>query len=239
MQPDLLHQIPIYGECLYCGYVEQDLLSKACLGCGTRSSETRSWFPESAYEYVILLEDYHAQTPSSILTNYFEDNLYDMWTSGNPISKPTSDWKPITILLFRSLFELLLDHCLWKLIRVQLCPSPHADDYAYFVLKQFSSISAKKDRCYPFVTQSKWKEDVKKFGFQELDDLLDKAQKIRNQFIHNDPNAGHLVTDFSDSIRGKIPDLFSLFVRIANEYHHPYANDLSKIEIKRISDEVN
>ncbi|NJN71882.1 MAG: hypothetical protein HC799_03230 [Limnothrix sp. RL_2_0] len=234
----LLSIIPYYQECLYCGYVDRNLAGQKCPGYGVVSDETVAHFPESAYEYVILLEDYYQQKPSKVLEEYFEENILEMWTSGNPRvkEKPISDWKPMMVILFRSLFELLLDHCLWKLIRVQLCPSPHSKEYAYFLLKQFPSVSAKQGKCYPFVTQSKWKEDLKKFGFQDLDELLKEAARIRNEFIHaDDPTSGHHTTDFPERLRSEVPNLFTLFVQIANEYYHPYAEELSKIEVHQIA----
>jgi hypothetical protein len=239
MQHDLLEHLPLYEECLYCSYIDQDLSGKKCAVCGIQSRETRLWFPEEAYEYVVLLEDYHLKEPSSILQEYLRDNEWDFWTSGNPQKKPIADWKPMTILLFRSLFELLLEHCLWKLIRVHLFLSPYATDYANFILKQFSSVTSKKDKCYKFVTGNKWKDDMKRLGYQDLDRLLDQAAVMRNDFIHADPTAGSSVVELANSLRDKVPDLFELFAKIANEYHHPHASDLSKIEIRKIEEDHN
>ncbi|MFE4105813.1 hypothetical protein [Almyronema epifaneia] len=200
-----------------------------------------AWFPDTAYEYAILLEDYHSREPSELRKKYFEatheDNMYQYFASQEPpVFEPTSDWQPITILLFRSIYELLLDHLLWKLIRIELSPSGSAEDYACFVMSQFSSVSAKKDKCYKFVTGNKWSDDIKEFKAQNLDALLEESVKVRNEFIHRNPLAGSNNQDLADRSREAIPDLFELFVKLANKYYYPVAKDLSYIEIKRVPD---
>lgn len=158
----------------------------------------------------------------------------EYFTSSNePVFQPTTDWKPVTILIFRSLFELLLDHLLWKLIRVQLLPSFHAEDYASFILSRFPNVSSKRDKCYKFVTGNKWAADIERFGYKDLDNLLKKTVKIRNEFIHENPLAGHNNLSLADNVRQMIPDLFEYFVKLANEYQHPYAKQLCKLEIKK------
>jgi hypothetical protein len=126
---------------------------------------------------------------------------------------------------------LLLDHFLWKLIRVQLLPSPDAERYAVLMIEQYRSVPAKTGKLYSFVTGNKWNKDLTRIGYSGLNNLLQSSGVIRNAFVHQNPLAGHEDPQFADQLRLAVPDLFDLFVKLANEYHCPRAKLLSRERI--------
>jgi len=227
----------MYNSCVTCGFVQEVSRDKQCEGCGESLYITREWFPDSVYEYVMLLEDYHQRPTSKLRKKYFkavqEDNEWTAWFEG-PESKlnPTQDWQPITILLYRSLFEKLIDHFLWKVMYVHLLPSGNAEAYAYFILDQLPTVSDKIGKGYRFVTNGKkWKDDLKELGFESLDHLLIQTAKVRNEWVHENPVAGYGDLELAQKARESIPSLIELFVKLANKYFHPVALALSKIDI--------
>jgi hypothetical protein len=238
MKHKFLPHITMYISCATCGFVQDSLSDKdeRCAGCGEPLRVVHDWFPDSVYEYVMLLEDYHQRPVSKLRKEYFkavkEDNEWAAWFEG-PESKlnPTQDWQPVTILLYRSLFEKLLEHFLWRMMYIQLLPSASAESYPYFILDQLSTISDKIGKGYKFVTGKKWKDDLKELGFESLDQLLIQTAKVRNKWVHESPIAGHNDSELAEKARASIPSMIELFVQLANRYFHPLALSLSKIEI--------
>lgn len=236
MKHDFLNEIEIYVESPCCGWIgviADPTTAQKCAGCDKQLDFWKEWFPEAAYEYAILLEDYHHRPPSDLRTRYFQsverDNWREYWCSSTPPEfGPTVDWKPTTILLFRSLFELLLDHLLWRLLFIQLLPSSHAGRYPEFIAEQFRSVSSKQGKLYSFITGNTWKYDLDRFGFGDVYNLLQKSGEIRNTFIHEDPLAGHADADLAEQLHVVTPKLFALFARIANEYYHVRCKELTK-----------
>lgn len=194
-----------------------------------------SWFPDTAYEYAVMLEDYHQRPASEMRRAYFEavaeQNLVDYYTaSSEPIPGPTEDWKPVSVLLFRSIFELLLDHLIWKVVWVQLLPSADAPRYADFLLDRFRGASERTQRLYPFVTGSPWQHDLDRLQFSRVGLVIVEAAKVRNSFLHLNPFAGHHEEGVADRVRASVPDLFKMFATLANEYYHPRVVALRRIQ---------
>lgn len=239
MKHRFLPQINIYISCAHCGYVQAAPMDKVrkCAGCGDKLTAFQEWFPDSVYEYAMLLEDYHQRPVSKLRQKYFKasqrENEWAAWIEGKESGfSPTQDWQPITILLYRALFEKLLDHFLWKVMYVHLLPSGNAEAYPYFILDQLPTVSDKIGKGYKFVTNgNKWKDDLKELGFESLDQLLIQTAKVRNEWVHENPIAGHNDLELAQKARESIPSLIELFVQLANKYFHPVALALSKIDI--------
>jgi hypothetical protein len=238
MKHRFLPNIAIYISCAICGFVQESPSDKdeKCAGCGEPLILVHDWFPDSVYEYALLLEDYHQRPVSKLREEYFdavkEDNEWVAWFEGpESPQNPTQDWQPITILLFRMLFEKFIVHLLWRIMYIQLLPSDYAESYPYFILDQLSTINDKIGKGYKFVTDRKWKDDLKELGFEHLDQILIQTARIRNAWVHEDPIAGHNNTILAEQARIAIPSMFELFVQLANKYFHPLALSLSKIDI--------
>ena len=238
-----LPNIPIYWQCVSCGYVDefseglQNHLPE-CQGCKKQSSEYYEWFPDIVYDYAILLEDYHFRQPTLLRQEYLKtvaiDNAMQYWCSSTePEFRPTNDLKPITILLFRTIFEILIKHFLWKHIYVSLLPSPDAERYASFILNKDVSVSNQIKSLYPFVTGNKWRIDLDKLGYSRLNNLLIKTAQVRNEFIHENPYSEHEETNLAEQARNAIPELFACFVKLANLHIHPRCLQLSKRNITK------
>jgi hypothetical protein len=229
----------MYIACVSCGFVQGTGLRKIknCDGCGKPLQVAREWFPDSVYEYIMLLEDYHQRPISKLRKRYFKAVQEENWFEEEAKLNPTQDWQPITILLYRSLFEKLLDNFLWKVMYVQLLPSDYAESYANFILDQFSTVSDKIGKGYKFVTSRKWKDDLKELGFEDLDQLLIQTAKVRNEWVHENPIAGHNDLELAQKAKESVPSLIELFVKLANKYFHPTMLALSKIEIVNKDDD--
>lgn len=242
MKHRFLPHITIYVSCAICGYVQAAPVDEVreCGGCGKKLVSIQEWFPDSVYDYVVLLEDYHQRPVSKLRQEYFEavkeDNDWAAWFEGETNFNPTQDWQPITILLFRSLFEKLLDIFLWRMAYIQLLPSAYSESYADFILERLPTVSEKIGKGYKLVANRKWKDDLKELGFESLDQLLVQTAKVRNEWVHESPIAGHTVLDLAEKARESIPSMIELFVQLANKYYHPLAVSLSKIEIVRQGD---
>jgi len=239
MKHRFLPELPVYSQCISCGYVDEvpDTIPATCSGCGQTLSSGYIWFPDTVYEYVILLKDYDARPPTEFRAEYFEaqaeDNVMEYFTSTTePEFNPTSDWKPVTILLFRSLFELLLEHFLWKVTWIHCLPSPDAEKFADYVLDSEWRVSARLAKVYSTVTNHKWREDITQLGYQQLDKLLQETAKVRNDFVHGNPLAGHATPELPNRVVQAIPELFSLFVKLANMHFHPRALQLRDLRIE-------
>ena len=248
MKHRFLGHITFYSSCLSCGYVDEapaDVTTLVnCKGCGRPPDQFEIWFPDTAYQYVMLLEDYHQRPISQLRKDYFEavreENAYSYWCAQQePEFKPTDDWQPITILLYRSLFELLLNHFLWKMVYVQLLPSPDAGHYAGFIVDQLSDVNERLGKGYKFITQSRWNDDIKELGYTGLNQLLRETVKVRNEFVHENPLAGHTDLTLAERAKKSVPQLFELFVKLANKYFHPRAKQLALIDIIYKKDEKN
>lgn len=235
-----VHDLPHYVESLCCGFVQVASTKPGaeCKACGTPLQRWRPWFPEEIYEYAVILEDYNERTPSELRERYFqataEDNAFEYWCATEPPEfAPTADWKPVTVLLFRTIFELLLEQFLWRIVHAQVTPSAYAADYATFVLDGTRGAMERLKRLYSFVTASRWSKDLTRLGFSDVDDLLMRAARTRNSFLHEDPHAGHEDEDLAQEARNKIPRLLDLFAHLANEYYHPRVKEFCGVEVVR------
>lgn len=234
MKHRFLPNLPLYLQCKSCGFVYEtpDRLS-LCPACKQEMS-AYEWFPNFIYDYVIMLEDYHLHSPTQMRQDYFKavkaDNWMEYWCSvTSPKYFPSEDLKPITILLFRSIFEALLAHFLWKKIWVSLLPSPDAERYADLVLNNEQSVSKRLFNIYPRVTGNKWINDLNRMGYSSLNKLLQDTARIRNEFIHENPHAGYHL-NVGNQARQSIPILFACFVNLANLYIHPRCLQLRKLK---------
>ncbi len=74
MKHRFLSKLPIYQESPCCGYVDEELLeNKVCKRCGETINEVYCWFPDSAYEYVVLLVQTFVIAPLVIQNSTFPD----------------------------------------------------------------------------------------------------------------------------------------------------------------------
>jgi len=241
MKHRFLPELPLYSQCISCGYVNEvpATIPATCSGCAEILSSSYVWFPDTMYEYVILLKDYDSRPPTEFRIEYLkaqaEANMMEYFTSmTEPEFNPTSDWKPITVLLFRSLFELLLEHFLWKVAWIRCLPSPDAEKFADYVLDSEWRISARLSKVYSTVTDHNWQDDIIQLGYQRLDKLLKETAKVRNDFAHGNPLAGSAKTEMPKQVMQSIPDLFNLFIKLANMHFHPRALQLRDLRIESI-----
>jgi hypothetical protein len=240
MKHRFLPELPLYIQCVGCGYVDEspDIPSSHCQGCGEVLSVSEIWFPDAAYEYAILIEDYDTRPPTDFRKKYFEavaeENHMEYFCSmTEPEFKPTDDWKPITVLLFRSLFEILLEHFLWKTAWTYCLPSPDAERLASHILDSSWTVSSRISKVYSGVTGHKWKDDIEHLGRQNIGDLLKITADIRNDFIHGNPLAGHQEISLPNRARKAVPELFALFAELANLHIHPRALILRGLKIEQ------
>jgi hypothetical protein len=168
MRHVFVHHLPHYAESLCCGFVQVACTTPAgkCQACGTRLSTWRPWFPDEVYEYAVILEDYHGRPPSELRERYFqatvEDNAFQYWCATSPPQfGPTAEWKPVSILLFRAIFEVLLDQFLWRVMHAQVAPSDYAKEYATFLIDRTRGLAERLGSLYKFVTGNKWSNDLK------------------------------------------------------------------------------
>lgn len=248
MGHSFLPYIPIYYQCTSCGYVEGSCLGLddvkwKCSKCNLLVPSRYLWFPDTIYEYAIMIEDYFTRCPSKRREKYFEtqkeENAYEFWCSmDQPEFKPVEDWKPITILLFRSLFESLIEHFLWNLIYVEILPSVQAEKYAAYILNENQGIGRRVNKTYLNITGNTLKKDMIELGYEELYRLLLKTARIRNEFIHNNPHAGYEDINLSKHVKESVPALISVFVKLANKYIHPVCLRLRDIKILNERDNV-
>lgn len=235
-----VHHLPHYAETPCCGFVQVagTLPGARCKACSTPLQIWRPWFPKEVYEYAVILEDYHARPPSELRERYFEataeDNAFQCWCAESPPELlPTQDWKPVTIMIFRTLFELLLEQFLWRVIHIQLSPSKHAGAHASFELDSAIGVTERFGRLYRFVTDSRWSSDLERLGYSDIDSLLKRTAKTRNAFLHENPYAGGKDRGLAQQSRDNVPRLLELFVHLANEYYHPRAKELRSLEAER------
>jgi len=87
-------------------------------------------------------------------------------------------------------------------------------------------------KVYSTVTNHKWREDITQLGYQQLDKLLQETAKVRNDFVHGNPLAGHATPELPNRVVQAIPELFSLFVKLANMHFHPRALQLRDLRIE-------
>lgn len=233
MRHRFLPELPLYIQCVGCGYIDEAPLEQSfqCRGCGKSFSTSYLWFPDAAYEFAIILADYDARLVSHFRQQYFDaqavENSMEYFASmTEPEIKPTNDWKPITIILFRSLFELLLEHFLWKVAWIYWLPASDAEVSADAILEKHWTVSSRLNKVYLSVTGHKWKDDVIRLRHQDLAKLLDRTAKVRNEFVHGNPLAGHKDPNLSTKARQALPELFTLFVELANLHFHPRAVQL-------------
>ena len=76
MKHKLLSNIPIYHQCISCGYIEKSMAIENgnfpnCSGCGEEFSRSYIWFPDITYEYTIMIKDYYLREPSMLRKEYF------------------------------------------------------------------------------------------------------------------------------------------------------------------------
>jgi hypothetical protein len=238
MRHVFVHHLPHYAESLCCGFVQVACTTPAgkCQACGTRLSTWRPWFPDEVYEYAVILEDYHGRPPSELRERYFqatvEDNAFQYWCATSPPQfGPTAEWKPVSILLFRAIFEVLLDQFLWRVMHAQVAPSDYAKEYATFLIDRTRGLAERLGSLYKFVTGNKWSNDLKRLGFSDIDDLLLRAARTRNAFLHENPHAGHQDQGLAQEVRDSVARLLELFARLANEYYHPRAKALCGVQV--------
>lgn len=239
MRHRFLSNLPLYIQCSGCGYVDKtpETHPSSCQGCNNVLNQGYMWFPDSAYEYAILIEDYHSRPISDLRQQYFEavaeENLMDYFCStSEPIPSPTTDWKPITILLFRSLFEVLLEHFLWKIIWTSCLPSPDAERIAEHILNTSWTVSSRINKVYSDITGHKWRDDILQLNHKNLNELLKQTADIRNDFVHSNPFAGHADPHLSDRCRASIPELFELFSELSNLHIYPKTLQLRDLKIE-------
>jgi hypothetical protein len=87
------------------------------------------------------------------------------------------------VILFWSLFENLMD----KMFSDALThvPPEIEDD----LMKRYSSVGSRFGRLYPIVFSANFRDDFTKVGGETLYNFVIEIQRIRNQFIHGNPEA--------------------------------------------------
>lgn len=214
--------------CPACAHIPDDGLTagQRCGGCDTAVLTCYEAFPAMAYEYAVLIEDQYQRPISQVRKAYFElvkhDNSWERWMEGGKGNFPEEEWHPLVVLLFWSLYEYLLNHFLWKVATIRLHPSKDAAVFGEFLLERARNTHQKLE-LYQFLTSAKWKDDVRRLGFDELDRDIWLASAVRNEFVHQNPHAGARSSELPDRLRAQVPRLFALFKDLSNAHFHPRA----------------
>jgi hypothetical protein len=181
-----------------------------------------------AYEYAVLIEDQYQRPISQARSAYFDlvkqDNSWERWMEGGKGDPPEEEWHPLVVLLFWSLCEYLLNHFLWKVAAIRLHPSKDAAVFGEFLLERARNVRQKLE-LYQFLTGAKWKDDVRRLGFEELDRDILLSSAVRNDFVHQNPHAGARSPELPGRLPAHVPRVFALFKELSNAHFHPRAKE--------------
>jgi hypothetical protein len=112
---------------------------------------------------------------------YQRPNTISLFGELNKENQPSE--KLAIVVLFWSLFENLMDKFFSD--GLNHLPVQIKND----LLKRYSSVGSRFDRLYPIVFATNFKDDLTKVGGETVYEFVIEIQRIRNEFIHGNPEA--------------------------------------------------
>ena len=198
--------------CGYCKIVDRDdkrgIVGHPCSNCGKPSPDGMWYFPVQIHSLINLMqEQYHLQPPTNTQKRYILE------------AEEVPTHQIAVIILFCTLWEVLIDHFLVNLMSALKLPESVAER----LLADHKYRDGRIGKLFPSLTGDKWADIMAELTSQSELDFIEtekfylRVRDARNEFLHKGNSWAIAAQMPEQCLRNLWPSL-SLFVSLHNHY---------------------